>query len=115
MLGVVSAIVIYGIAYFFELPTKTAILIYLVLMVAYVFLDARFSKLERDIGGQGDSETLAEKIDRSLDEKLTRVHDSILERSSQAIEPTVNRVAELAWMYKKDHPRLDNEDEEANL
>lgn len=101
--GVVAAAVIYGVHYFFELPINAAVLLYVVVMAAYIYLDSRFARLERSIKAPAG--------DQELDEKLTRMHDSIVNRFSESIEPTAERVADLAWRYKKDHPRLDNEED----
>lgn len=110
--GVIAAGVIYGGSSFFEISTKDALLVYVVLGIAYVYLDSKFSRLERIAKGalgDLDDDPLVERINRSLDEKLGNLYEATVKKFEETFDPTANRVADLVWMYKKDNPRPDEE------
>ncbi len=74
------------------------------------------STLEKSIVSEASalkSDVLSE-IKEHIDERLDKTIELLEEKFSTMIDPTIERVGDLTWMYKKDHPRGRDEDETAD-
>jgi len=66
------------------------------------------STLEQRIASEAAA--LKSEIEEHLDDRLNKTIESLEEKFSAMIDPTVERIGELVWMYKKDNPNHEEEE-----